>query len=235
MLPKLSKSLYFSLLLLIAAVALQAAYSARTRRPPSAFPAKMIAAKLPNSLPGFNVRDEPIATTLEMKAAVEKMLDYDEGIFRIYERGDLRVSVYIAWWKPGKSLPRMVASHTPDVCWVASGWEKKSLSAGQVSDTQAAILHNGLMPAEVRTFISKGHTEHVVFWHLVGGEVFTYNTAGLPPWWAWIADFWRFGSTNYLDQMFVRVSSNQPIDYIWEQAYIAPLRDSLATLGLASH
>jgi hypothetical protein len=67
--------------------------------------------------------EEEIAATPEMKRAVDELLNFDDAAFFTYTKGEDRVSVYIAYWKPGTMPQRLVSGHTPDVCWVGNVWE----------------------------------------------------------------------------------------------------------------
>jgi len=69
-----------------------------------------------NKLPGWSAAQRPVADTEEMKRAVAELLNHDAGGFVTYTNGDLQISIYAAYWKPGKMSPRLVAGHTPDVC-----------------------------------------------------------------------------------------------------------------------
>jgi hypothetical protein len=73
-------------------------------------------------VPGWAVAYYPVAETAEMQNATAELLNYDNAIYAIYTRGEMRVSVYAAYWLPGKMSSRLIAGHTPDVCWVGRGW-----------------------------------------------------------------------------------------------------------------
>ena len=78
---------------------------------------------LPPAPPGWTRKEQPIADSPEMRQKVDELLSYDDGIFYVYTSGPLRLSVYVAYWQPGKMSARLVAGHTPDVCWVGAGWK----------------------------------------------------------------------------------------------------------------
>jgi hypothetical protein len=65
-------------------------------------------------VPGWTVNYPPLAETVEIKKAIDELLNYDDAAFVIYEKGETRVSIYISYWTPGKTSFRGVASHTPD-------------------------------------------------------------------------------------------------------------------------
>lgn len=82
---------------------------------------------------GWKVEYLPIADTPEAKAKVDELLNYDDAVFAVYTRGTERVSIYLAYWTPGKMSHRLVAGHTPDVCWVGAGWRIERARSVQLS------------------------------------------------------------------------------------------------------
>jgi hypothetical protein len=162
---------------------------------------------LPSAPAGWTRTLRPIADTPEMQKAVGEILNFDDGVFVDYTRGADRLSVYIAYWTPGKMSHRLVAGHTPDVCWVGAGWvcTERSTASPQVS---GLLLH----PAETRTFTAQGTTEYVWFWHLVGGQPKSYGTGAKPPWHASLQDMLKKGLNQREEQFFIRLSSAQPLD-----------------------
>lgn len=170
-----------------------------------------LAKLLPGSdqLGGWIDSPASLAETPEQQENVVRILRYDEVIFRTYRNGGQRVSVYAAYWLPGKAPFGDVHEHTPDACWVVNGWHPKE---GQDQVRLPAADGGVLLPARQRVFELAGHDEHVVFWHLVNGIV-----ANAPP--------SNFAPNRYLstflrrqpryEQLFIRISSNMPIEAIW--------------------
>lgn len=159
---------------------------------------------------GWVVIDAPIADTPEMKRRVNEVLNYDDAGYRIYTKGNQRISVYLAYWHPGKMLVRSVAHHTPDVCWTLAGWQCTQ------RDTITGVRLTDIDHAEHRIFRRGDQIEHVVFWHLAGGEVVSYNTGWMPPWHATITDTFKWGLEQKQEQIFLRISSNQPLADFWD-------------------
>lgn len=172
-------------------------------------------------LPGWTIQELPIADTPEMQKKVGEVLNFDDGAFCIYTHGTDRLSVYIAYWTPGRMSSRLVAGHTPDVCWVNGGWKVDAAESGaelavdisgpgtpQRASVQAVTP---LLPAEERTMSKDGATEYVAFWHRVGDEIVSYRTHGLPPWYAAFGDMLRRGLDQRQEQFFIRISSNRPV------------------------
>jgi len=171
-----------------------------------------LAALLPEAPPGWTRTLRPIADTPEMQRAVGELLNYDDGVFADYTRGTDRLSVYIAYWTPGRMSHRLVAGHTPDVCWVGAGWrctERGTLSP-QVSSFSPQVPP--LPVAEARTFTFKDTTEYVWFWHLVGGAPKSYGTGFTAPWHAPLTDMLARGLQQREEQFFIRLSAPAPLD-----------------------
>lgn len=187
-----------------------------------------LAALLPPAPAGWTMTKREIADTPEMKQAVGELLNYDDGVFVDYSNGKERLSVYMAYWTPGKMSPRLVASHTPDVCWVGGGWKKESSETVTNLVTESG---NGLPPAEGRLFTAQGQPEYVLFWHMVGGEAKSYATGYAPPWYATITDVFGKGINQREEQFFIRISSGDPLN----KPVLAPILQSvLNNLPLSS-
>jgi hypothetical protein len=187
---------------------------------------------LPAQLENGTVRDEPIAASDEMKKAVGELLNFNDGLFRIYQLPDARVSVYVAWWEAGRMSPRLVATHTPDVCWPGNGWTRDQTAEGGLGSLSEELRTKGFAQGECRVFSMQNKPEYVVFWHKVGDEMLSYGTGFAPPWWAWIDEMWRGGLNLRNEQLFVRISSDKPLEKIWGKPEIEPLRKALLDLGL---
>jgi hypothetical protein len=201
----MKKSLIFAAVLLIAAIGLMLYGNSRSAK--SSFDVKL-ADILPPAPEGWTVKTREIASTPEMKEAVGELLNYDDGVFVDYTSGVYRISVYIAYWSPGKMSHRLVAVHTPDVCWVGNGWKKEK------SEIVVGLSANGrpLPPAEGRLFSARGNPEYVWFWHVVGSHVKSYATGFAPPWYAAITDILEKGINQREEQFFIRLSSSIPLD-----------------------
>lgn len=188
--------------------------------------------RLPEALAGYSTRDEPIASTQELKQAVGELLNFNFGLYRIYQRPGVRVSVYFAWWEKGRMSPRLVATHTPDVCWPVNGWARdRGAETGQQT-AKKALKRAGFPEGDFRVFRINGNQEQVVFWHKVGTEFLSYKTGWAPPWWAWLDELWRGGLNLREEQLFVRISSDKPFEDFWRTPEFRPLRQALLDLGL---
>lgn len=178
-----------------------------------------------NVIAGWSVAHQPIAETAEMKRAVGELLNYDDAIFVTYSSAGMRVSIYGAYWTPGKMSHRLIASHTPDVCWVGGGWQRLKQGIEHV------VVLEGAKPLrlEHRTYALRGQTEHVVFCHLVGGTPMTYATGAEPPWHAIFRDLLSKGLRQREEQLFLRISSDRPFE---EFKDAPPVKYFLRKLGV---
>lgn len=88
---------------------------------------------------GWKVDYLPIADTPEAKAKVDELLNYDDAVFAVYTRGTEQVAIYLAYWAPGKMSHRLVAGHTPDVCWVGAGWRIERARSVQLSARSSQV------------------------------------------------------------------------------------------------
>ncbi len=168
----------------------------------------------PEEIPGWTVQYLPIADTPEMQAKVNEVLNYDDGVFAVYAKGSMRISVYIAYWAPGRMPTKEIARHTPDVCWVNAGWKRtmwESIPELNIRNGGPTIKHT-----EHRTFVAGGDTQHVAFWHLVDDTVYSYGTGARPPWYAVIADTLRWGVKQRQEQFFIRISSQRSLYEVLE-------------------
>jgi hypothetical protein len=179
---------------------------------------------LPPPPPGWTMKEKPIADSPEMKEAVAELLNFDDGVFVDYTQGTTRLSVYIAYWQPGRMSHRLVAGHTPDVCWVGAGWKKISATTILNLRTSDGRI---LPPGESRTFNANGTDENVWFWHLVGNQSKSYQAGDRPPWYAAITDLWKKGLNQRDEQFFIRLSSNLKLEDLQDSP---TLRSVLASI-----
>ncbi len=192
---------------------------------------KSIAVKLADLLPpeadivGWSATQQPIAESAEMKRAVGELLNYDDAFFVIYSSAGMRVSIYAAYWSPGKMSHRLIATHTPDVCWVGGGWQRLRSDVKYVPVLEKARR----LRLEHRIFALRGQTEHVAFCHLVGGTPMTYETGAEPPWYAMFRDLLSKGLRQREEQLFLRISSDRPFE---EFKDAPPVKHFLRKLGV---
>jgi hypothetical protein len=154
---------------------------------------------------GWILNEESIAASEEMRRTVSEMLNYTDARFISYKKNDQRVSVYIAYWSPGRMSHRLIAGHTPDTCWVKNGW----ILLNRKSSSDLSIAGAGVLKrAELRELSLDNNREWVAFWHLVGNKTQDYTEAQ-PPWHAMFSDIMLHGSNLKSEQFFIRISSNR--------------------------
>ena len=184
--------------------------------------------RLPTELPGWISREVPLAETAEGRSVVEGILRYDDYFSRLYRRGEIELTVYIAYWLPNKMPPKLIAQHTPDQCWTANGWT--------CEERASRVTFEGLslLPSETGIYThSRLGRLHVAFWHLVGGHPYHYGSDTIPfillaP----LKELLHFGANQRHEQYFIRLASNVPLSRVWQEPGGDLLLEKLAKLGL---
>lgn len=192
---------------------------------------KHLAAALPDALLGVKSRALELGNTENVRTAVERTLRYDDVLYREYRVGEATVTLYAAYWGPARMPTQLVASHTPDRCWVENGWACEQSR----HDVTAGITGEAFLPAEWRLFKAPaGPKLHVVFWHLVGDKVYDYGDRlnRVPSAWRW----WRDAASQIFkappEQYFIRVTSDIPFEKLQAEPGWHELLGALAKLGL---
>lgn len=193
---------------------------------------------VPTKLDGWHVEDLPLAATEGALESVQKILQSDDKVQRIFQRGDLQVIVYAAYWNPGKVTTLDAGAHNPDSCWVNAGMTRTERLYSQNDN----IAGRPLVPFEYGAYAKDGHTQYVMFWHLVQGVPQNYaeqkegwrnglvgRIERLP---LALADMKRYGLNQKREQLFIRISANKPlVDIKYDPAFDAILT-SVAPLGI---
>lgn len=179
---------------------------------------------IPRVLDGWVVEDKPIADSPEMQRAVSTVLNFDSAVFRIYRRGNIEISVYMAYWLPGKIHPQGVDAHTPDICWPNNGWKMTKLPE---LDEQKLDSGRSLAVPNNRRFVAVDQDLTVLFWHINGHEirqsfsVFEEGMGILERTKRRVYQVWTSVITPAQQQLFIRISSNRDIT---KQLNEAPIR-----------
>ncbi|MGF1449645.1 MAG: exosortase-associated EpsI family protein [Opitutales bacterium] len=176
-------------------------------------PDKSLAEVLPEEAGYWQVISDELGREDFANERVRAILQYDDTIVRTYTNGEQYFQVYLAYWKPGTAPYNRVGTHNPDTCWVNAGMER--LDRAQLTDLK--VNGQPLKTAEYGKYLDpRGREVSVVFWHLVGDGLYSYEGVG------WDASIWgkikrgllvfddfrRFGFDQRQQQYFVRVSSN---------------------------
>jgi hypothetical protein len=237
----------FSLLaisVLLAAIGL-VAYTALRPLPPSTL-TQPLSTLISAQISGWTVKDLPIAESEEMKKAVGELLNYDDAVYRSYTQGPYTITVYVAYWKPGKMSPRMIAGHTPDVCWINNGWKctardfdyqinlaQPATSSDNNLKTLTAV--RSFRPAQAGTYEIGGNIQYVLFWHLHQGKLVAYNNGKNPPWYALLTDLLNSGLNQRGEQFFIRIASNVPMTEAIKTNAMNSALQAIGPLGLYSN
>lgn len=221
------RTLGIAAVLLLLAIALQLGSYVLRRNP--APPPPALAVSIPLDLPGWIGADVPLGETEELKKNTVAVLQFDDFVSRRYRRAGREFTLYAAYWRPGKVPPRSVGVHTPDTCWIQNGWTRRDRD-------YAVPLRSAtgpLLPAERGTYEFRGIVQHVLFWHLVGHEVYAYKQDGLHSLTAPLKDLLTFGLNQRREQLFVRLSSSEPFEQFWSDPGFQVLLAAFARRGLA--
>jgi len=191
-----------------------------------------LAGIVPAEVAGWTVEDLPIGNTESLRSTAEKMLNYDSYGYRSYTRGSDNISAYIAYWGPGRMDTRLVASHTPDRCWVENGWKITARSFAKPLMLRGMVTQ----PAEERTFQygDFGEPQYVYFWQLVGGEVYDFGERlnSRPDIGKYVRDFLRQLKDGKPEQYFIRISSSIPSDRLVREPLFQEILTGLKPIGL---
>ncbi|MSU22742.1 MAG: exosortase/archaeosortase family protein [Opitutus sp.] len=139
---------------------------------------------------------------------------------------EVRIVLYLAYWRPGQSSVSQVASHTPDACWPGSGWDALPVAQPRA---QPVVAGRALATAEYRSFRREDFPQHVWFWHLYDGRPISYRDPYSASELLRIA--WRYGFRHNGDQLFVRASSNLPLAEIVNEPLLAQFFARTQPLG----
>jgi len=189
-----------------------------------------LAEAMPKQLPGWKTQDLEIADTPEASIRISEFLNFDDALFRVYLKRGTEIGLYIAYWSPGKASYRWAGAHTPDTCWIQSGWNCTHREYG-VPFSHGEVR---FQPAEFGVYETETNKQNVYFWHLVGGEAYAYKQKGMPNIYAALIDVKNHGLKLRKEQFFIRLSSNRTLDQLRRMEGFSEILDRLATIGLAN-
>jgi hypothetical protein len=223
-------SLVLPAVALVAAVAMQGLHILREPPKPRE---PHLAAAVPLQLPGWSGRDVPLGANEFMAGEVEKVLNYDEALNREFRREGQSFAVYVGYWGAGKMPTQLVASHTPDRCWTENGWQCVAMKFKQPGRFEGVALQ----PVEWRLFEPPrgGPPTYVLYWHLVEGRAYDYgdrfNSTPHPLLWA--KDAVQQALLGNREQYFIRLTSQEPLENLWNDPGFGEVLRGLGRLGLA--
>ena len=183
---------------------------------------------IPEELNGWKIKDQDMAESPESSERISDFLNFDDALFRIFNKGDTTVGLYIAYWMPGKASYRWAGAHTPDTCWVLNGWKRLE------REYAIPLACNGyeFKPAEFGVYEKDGNPQNVYFWHLVGGTPFGYSQKGAPNIFGALLDIKKYGLNLRQEQFFIRLSSNKTIKELETMPQFKKITAALNYLGL---
>jgi hypothetical protein len=188
-------------------------------------PAPDLAALLPAAPAGWEVRSETgldrFSGTLQTDDLVQRTYYKDTG-GRITQ-----LTVYLAYWPPGRTSVSTVALHTPDACWPGAGWVRVPSATTRFVP---AVGGRTLPPAESRIFAQKNLVQFVWFWQLYDGAVITQRDPRSVR--ELLAIAGRYGFRRDGAQLFVRISSNRPWSDFADEPLLTEIFNHLQTCGL---
>ncbi len=180
---------------------------------PSSFAAPDVLSFMPANPPGWRV-----GTSSDLYRFSD-ILATDNLGQRIYLKEDdagelLQITLYIAYWSPGRAPVSTVATHTPDACWPGAGWTAQPVDQTTV---RLPLGTRELNTAEFRRFDNQRISQNVWFWHSYDRRVIRDFNPREPL--ELLSSLFAYGIRSEGEQMFVRLSSNRP----WEQIKHEPL------------
>lgn len=181
----------------------------------------------PEQMSGWQSEDRSLAETEAVAEEVERILQYDEYVYRSYKKDGREFSLYVCYWKPGKMPSREIAFHIPDKCWPTAGWERTSVT----HDFKFSHPPVPLGPGQLRAFTQKGHTQHVLYWHIFSGRILVYNRDGSPGDLTIFTDLLKLGLKLRGEQYFIRISSPEPLETLAEDDGFQQILELVAPLG----
>jgi hypothetical protein len=192
-----------------------------------------LAQTIPLTIPGgWTGADVPLGANEFLSNEVEKVLNYDAVLNREFSRGGETFGVYVAYWGAGKMPTRLVASHTPDRCWTENGWRCLAMKFKQPEIFEGAVLQ----PAEWRIFEPPlgGSPTYVLYWHLVEGHAYDYGDRfnNVPSPILWWKDAVQQAVLGSREQYFIRLTSNEPLENLWNDPGFAEVLRGLGRIGL---
>lgn len=183
---------------------------------------------LPENLPGWSSRSMPLGATEAVEKDVIKILNFDDVYYREFSSPRGTISLYAAYWNPGKMPTQLIAIHTPDRCWTSAGWHCEAI--------RHQVRISGLLPGEWRNFSAPGGEDlNVIYWQLEGGKLYDFGDRfnRVPSPWRW----WRDAVVQMFrappEQYFIRLSSNRPFTEWESDPGFRELIAAMGRLGLA--
>ena len=181
---------------------------------------------LPVTTPEWTVR------TADDLSQFSSLLQTDHLLQRSYLRKapsgpPMQITFYLAYWSAGQAPVSLVSSHTPDTCWPGSGWVWQAHTA---APSPFLVGGRTLPKPEYLLFKNDAYPQHVWYWHLYAGQPIPQIAPLSPRTFLKLA--LRYGFRAAGDQLFVRISSNQPWEALCDDPLVIEVLSHLQPLGL---
>lgn len=189
---------------------------------------------LPDRAGEWRGEETPLGATESVSEAAQRVLNFDDYAYRVYQKSGRSFGVYVAYWAPGRMPTHKVASHTPDRCWTENGMRCEEMRFAVPVEVAGASFK----PAEWRRFTAPGNSaasQYVLFWHLVGDELYDYGARfnASPHPMKWVRDSLAYAVKGSQKQYFIRITSDTPLNDFLADGELTELWRALAGLGLA--
>ena len=157
----------------------------------------------------------PLAESAEMQSKVNELLRYDEATYFNVLINGVPLSVYAAYWSPGRQRPRYVGDHTPDICWTLSGM---SMSTGDFPEIKAFPEQ-----PQFRVFQGPGGKVEVIYIHTYGGHRSGYAEGARSKGNSFIRSFEEETLSPLKEQYFVRISCPGNLTALYYSVHLSEL------------
>lgn len=139
----------------------------------------------------------------------------------------LQITFYLAYWPPGQAGVSVVATHTPDACWPGAGWVPQPVEERLVA---LELPHRTIDPGQYRIFQYDDRNRNVWFWHSYDRQVIPEFEPRSPL--ELLGSVLTYGVRSQGEQLFVRMTSNQPWEAFSNEALVQEIFAELQTYGL---
>lgn len=187
-----------------------------------------LAELFPEDLEGWRSEGKLLGADEALHESTVEQLGFEDFYYREFVRGRERFAVYVGYWKPGQMPVRLVQSHTPDACWVRSGWERLD----RVHGMPIGMLGRELKPVQYGAYEKDGVLMKALFWHLIGKNVYSHEAHGEPNPLGALMTLFDFALEPGKEQFFVRIQGEGDLQQLLQDPSLCPLLEGFEAIGL---